>query len=140
MVPVFPPLGQLGASGAPTYTFYSPVIDFTAAAASYEIIPPMPARIRSLLTIVELKSTTTPTVAPTLSVGSNSTSFNDFCASQTPAAFTTQAAETWLSLTTAAPQPSADLSVSGVRVKVTGAASAAALTGRVLMTVSFLPL
>ncbi len=127
-------------SGGQMVTFFSPVIDFTAAPASYEIIPPTPARIRSVLTIIELKATTSPTVSATLSIGSNSASFNNFCASQTPATLISQATETWVSLTTAAPQPSADLTISGVRVNVTGSASATVLTGRVLMMVSFLPL
>jgi hypothetical protein len=126
-------------SAAPGLFTISAIIDLTAAAATYVIIPPTVARFRAVSIQWEIKTTNTVTVAPTYSVGTNAASFNNVVASVTPAAFTTQAAETAITLTVAAPVQVADMTASGLVLNVTNPATATALTARITVAYGLAP-
>lgn len=109
----------------------SDVIDLKTT-GDYEIIAPVGLRFAAFFVSVDIVESVACTVAPTLSVGSNASAYNDTAASATPAAFTTQAANSRVSLATVNPLSWVDLTANGLRAKVTGAATATTLTARIL--------
>lgn len=117
---------------------YSAVIDLTIT-GTYAVVLPAAIRAKVVSAVWEIRSTNTVSVAPTFSIGSNSASFNDIAASQTPAGFTTQAVETQLTSTLINPIPVKDLTTSGIKVIVTGGATATALTARLIVEYAPLP-
>jgi hypothetical protein len=117
---------------------YSDIIDLTTTGV-YVIIPPIAARMGRIVTAqFEIKTITSSTVSPTLSLGTNSASFNNAAASQTVAGLTTGAAESLQSIT-GATNSNLDLTTSGLQLNVTGGATATALTARLIATYYLVP-
>lgn len=137
----FAKLATVPAGVGITDAAFTQVIDLTAT-GTYTIIPPTPARLGLVLDLAwEIKSVNACSVSPTYSVGSNSPNFNNKNVSQTAAGFTTQAAETRVANTSSvAPVPVLDLSTDGLKVNVTGGATATALTARYGIAFYLLPL
>lgn len=123
---------------------YSQVIDLTTT-GTYVLIPAIAARIRLVVAMTwELETVGgTRSVAPTLSVGGNDSTYDDLCASQTGAAgLLTQAAHTGgLAVTTVSPNPMVDLTTSGLKVKITAAmtGSSPVCTARLLVLYALFP-
>jgi hypothetical protein len=136
---VLPPSKTAG----PGLVAYSDVIDLVGGpTGAYVVLPPTAARLFTIFYGWELKTVGgTRSVAPTFSAGSNSTSFNNLFASQTVAAFTSQAAETVVLPTLIGPIPTVDLTTSGLNVNVTALATGATpvLTARLVIQFQLLP-
>jgi len=123
-------------------TVFTLPIDLTAPAADYEVIPPTPMRLIALTQQWEIKTTGgVIAVAPTVSLGSNAT-FDNLSASQTKAGFITQPAETAVPLSFVAPLIYADLTLYGLKVRVTAPATGTSpvLTARVVFSYITVPL
>ncbi len=112
--------------------FFSGIIDLTAAAADYEVIPPCPFRLHSSQIQWQLVAVNACTVGPTTQAGSNAAVFNNLKASSVDAGFTSQVANTRVALAqiSAGGVPYIDLSASGLRVAITNPATATVLTAR----------
>lgn len=139
----FSALAGLQASKSPgaVQVAFTDVIDLVGGTlGAYVIIPPTPARLIPLSKFWEIKTTTGASVGPTYSIGSNSSSFNNICASQTTATLASQAAETLLSPASISPVPAVDLTASGLQLNFTVAATATALTARLGLAYMLFPL
>lgn len=121
-------------------TLFSSLIDFTAAATT-TILTPMALHGNALSTLVIIYTAKdgTITTAPTLQAGTNGSN-NNHAASQTPAAFTSQAQGTRISITGVSPSlADYDLAATGFRLQVTSGAvlgTATQCKGRAVMTLS----
>lgn len=122
---------------------FSVEIDLTAAAATYEVLPPKGFRYSRNATVFQIvQKDGTVTVAPTFSAGTNAPNYDNYHQSQTPAGFTTQAAQTVVGVASVAASPTDDLTSNGFRVNITNPATlgtATVLTGRMVTLGTFLP-
>ncbi|HET7485831.1 MAG TPA: hypothetical protein VFJ64_10725 [Solirubrobacterales bacterium] len=139
----FAKLATVGAGNAICGVGYTQVVDLTTT-GTYSIIPATPGRVRAIATVWELKTVGgTRSVAPTLSIGTNSLNYNDFAASQAGSAqLLTQAAETWAgAITQISPAPALDISTNGLVLNVTAGATGAGivLTARLAIWYALFP-
>jgi hypothetical protein len=106
------------------------------------LLPPMEYRFSFIdSALFEILTTDTCTVAPTLSIGTDSPAFANIYTAQTTAAWTTGVQYGRVSpATTASPLLFQDLSTSGLKLRVSVGATATALTARLFWTGRLAPL
>lgn len=121
----------------PAPYLYTAPLDLTAV-AQYQLIDATPQRVRPVFIIWEMKTKTGSPTSPTFSMGSNASNFDNLCASQTQATFTTQAVETAVGFSQIFPQTFPDLTTSGLKLNVTVGANAA-LTAALIMGYLLIP-
>lgn len=134
---------------APTVQFaaewyYTSDVDLLTFTGLMVVMPPLPYRVRIISQFWEIRSKSgTISTNPTYSVGSNDSSYNDYCASQTTAGFTTQANETIIGPTNVNPGVTNSIAASGYKVNVTVAATGSStpvLTARFVVLIALLPI
>lgn len=95
-----------------------------AAAGPTVVVPPSAGfkLLKSIAAFMLIEKDGTITTAPTLKIGTNAT-FDDVCASQTVAAFTTQASNTAVTIAGLSPAPAnLDLTSNGLVLSITSPA------------------
>lgn len=129
-----------GASPGESLTVYTPIIDMTAPAASYALMPPTALRIRAVSAYWEIKTTNTVSVAPICSVGTDAGESNLYASPAGPSgSWTANPAESCVLPAAPAVPVLADMTANGILVKVITPATAVALTARLAIVCSFVP-
>ncbi len=116
----------------PMRAWVSAIIDLTTT-GTYNVIGPTPMRFLNIQCRLEVKTSTSSTVSPTLQGGTDAGASNLF-ASQSVAGLVGAAVESTFSLLPINPLPAVDLTANGFSLKVTAGATATALTARLILT------
>lgn len=129
----------VGSNTAVLGYFYSAVLDLTQTGL-YVIVAPTSGRFRLSSSVWNIVTSTSVSVAPTMSVGSDNPSYINYHSSQTPAGFTTATATQPVALNVNNPNNFNDITTNGIKVSITAGATATALTARLFMLGSIVPL